>query len=52
MVESLVYAPVHHDYTTTGVATENIVTKKQLPSDEETNALFTETPELVTNFKP
>lgn len=50
IVESLVYAPVHRDFTSTGIATGNMVTKKQFADDKETNKGFSETTEVVTAF--
>lgn len=42
MVESLVYASVNRDFENAGIATENIVTKKETPSDKKTNSTFTQ----------
>jgi len=50
IIESLVYAPVHRDFTSTGIATENMVTKKQFASDQETNKLFSESDQVLTEF--
>ena len=50
IVESTVYAPVHRDFTATGIATEAMVTKKQFADDKETNKGFSETTEVVTAF--
>ena len=42
MVESLVYASVNRDFENAGIATENIVTKKETPSDKKMNSTFTQ----------
>jgi len=52
MVASLIYAPVHRDFVNAGIASENIVTKKQLPDDRETNKTFTESTGTWTSFRP
>ena len=50
IVESLVYAPVHRDFTSTGIATGNMVTKKEFADDQETNKGYSGTTEVVTAF--
>ena len=50
IVESVVYAPVHRDFTATGIATENMVVKKQFADDKETNKGFSETDYVLTDF--
>ena len=50
IVESTVYAPVHRDFTSTGIATENMVVKKQFADDKETNKGFSETDYVLTDF--
>lgn len=50
IVESLVYAPVHRDFTSTGIATEAMVVKKEFADDQETNKGYSGTTEVVTAF--
>lgn len=50
IVESLVYAPVHRDFTSTGIATENMVIKKQFADDQKTNKGYSETDYVLTDF--
>ena len=50
IVESLVYAPVHRDFTATGIATEAMVVKKEFADDQETNKGYSGTTEVVTAF--
>ena len=50
IVESVVYAPVHRDFTATGIATEAMVVKKEFADDQETNKGYSGTTEVVTAF--
>ena len=50
IVESVVYAPVHRDFTATGIATESMVVKKEFADDQETNKGYSGTTEVVTAF--
>ena len=50
IVESTVYAPVHRDFTATGIATEAMVVKKEFTDDQETNKGYSGTDYVLTDF--
>ena len=54
LVESTVYAAVHDDYVTSGLAGEHLYTKKESPfdADRKTNTLNDSGPEGLTVFDP